>query len=65
MPPFDESKFEPMPEVEINPKDDYWIDPNRVDRLILDEGGEPIAEGWPGRALRIEGIVSRDQTGNS
>jgi hypothetical protein len=29
MPPFDESKFEPMPEVDI--KDEYWIDPNSVD----------------------------------
>jgi tetratricopeptide (TPR) repeat protein len=29
MPPFDESKFEPMPEVDINPKDEYWIDPNK------------------------------------
>jgi hypothetical protein len=31
MPPFDESKFEPMPEVAINPKDEYWIDPNTLD----------------------------------
>jgi hypothetical protein len=31
MPPFDESKFEPMPEVDINPKDEYWIDPNSAD----------------------------------
>ena len=31
MPPFDESKFEPMPEVEINPKDDYWVDPDKLD----------------------------------
>jgi tetratricopeptide (TPR) repeat protein len=31
MPPFDESKFEPMPEVDINPKDKYWIDPNSLD----------------------------------
>jgi hypothetical protein len=23
MPPFDESKFEPMPEVEINPADEF------------------------------------------
>ena len=28
MPPFDESMFEPMPEVEINPKDKYWVDPD-------------------------------------
>jgi tetratricopeptide (TPR) repeat protein len=31
MPPFDESKFEPMPEVEINPKDEYWVDPDKLD----------------------------------
>jgi tetratricopeptide (TPR) repeat protein len=31
MPPFDESKFEPLPEVEINPKDEYWVDPNNLD----------------------------------
>jgi tetratricopeptide (TPR) repeat protein len=31
MPPFDESKFEPMPEVEINPKDKYWVDPDSLD----------------------------------
>jgi predicted HTH transcriptional regulator len=31
MPPFDESKFEPMPEVEINPKDEYWVDPDALD----------------------------------
>jgi hypothetical protein len=31
MPPFDESKFEPLPEVEINPKDEYWVDPNKLD----------------------------------
>jgi hypothetical protein len=31
MPPFDESKFEPMPEVEINPKDDNWVDPDNLD----------------------------------
>jgi hypothetical protein len=29
--PFDESKFEPMPEVEINPKDKYWVDPDNLD----------------------------------
>jgi tetratricopeptide (TPR) repeat protein len=33
MPPFDESKFEPMPEIDINPKDEYWIDPNSVFEL--------------------------------
>ena len=26
MPLFDESKFEPIPAVEINPKDEYWVD---------------------------------------
>ena len=26
MPPFDESKFEPMPEVEINPRDEFYVD---------------------------------------
>jgi len=26
MPPFDESKFEPMPEVEINPDDEFHVD---------------------------------------
>ncbi len=31
MPPFDESKFEPMPEVEINPKDEYWVDPDELE----------------------------------
>ena len=31
MPPFDESKFEPMPEVEINRKDEYWVDPDALD----------------------------------
>jgi hypothetical protein len=25
MPPFDESKYEPMPEVEINPKDEFYV----------------------------------------
>jgi len=30
-PPFDESKFPPLPEVEINPKDKYWVDPDRLD----------------------------------
>jgi len=29
MPPFDESKYEPMLEVEINPKDEYWVDPDK------------------------------------
>ena len=31
MQPFDESKFEPMPEVEINPKDEYWVDPDKLE----------------------------------
>jgi len=31
LPPFDESKFPPLPEVEINPKDKYWVDPDRLD----------------------------------
>jgi tetratricopeptide (TPR) repeat protein len=26
MPPFDESKFEPMPDVEINPRDEFYVD---------------------------------------
>jgi tetratricopeptide (TPR) repeat protein len=34
MPPFDESKFEPLPEVEINPRDKYWIDPDKLDQLL-------------------------------
>jgi tetratricopeptide (TPR) repeat protein len=31
LPPFDESKFEPMPDVELNPKDDFWVDPDELD----------------------------------
>lgn len=31
LPPFDESKFEPLPDVEINPKDEYWVDPDSLD----------------------------------
>jgi tetratricopeptide (TPR) repeat protein len=31
LPPFDESKFEPLPEVEINPKDKNWVDPDKLD----------------------------------
>jgi len=27
LPPFDESKFEPMPDVELNPTDEFWVDP--------------------------------------
>ena len=28
---FDEGTLEPIPAVEINPKDEYWIDPNRLE----------------------------------
>ena len=28
MPPFDESNFEPLPDIEINPKDEHWVDPS-------------------------------------
>jgi len=40
MPPFDESKYEPMPEIEINPKDEYWVDPDQpLEALLgLDDG---------------------------
>jgi hypothetical protein len=31
LPPFDESRFAPMPEVEINPKDKFWVDPDKLD----------------------------------
>jgi tetratricopeptide (TPR) repeat protein len=31
LPPFDESKFEPMPDVELNPKDKFWVDPDKLD----------------------------------
>jgi hypothetical protein len=34
MPPFDESKFEPMPEVEIDPDDEF-----HVGKLAADERG--------------------------
>lgn len=30
MPPFDESKFEPMPEVEINPHDQFYVDEESI-----------------------------------
>jgi tetratricopeptide (TPR) repeat protein len=30
MPPFDESKFEPMPEVEINPHDEFYVDEETI-----------------------------------
>jgi tetratricopeptide (TPR) repeat protein len=33
LPPFDESKFEPLPDIDINPKDEYWVDPDRLDEL--------------------------------
>ncbi len=29
--PFDESKFEPLPNVELNPKDEFWVDPESLD----------------------------------
>jgi hypothetical protein len=31
MPAFDASAFEPLPEVEINPQDEYWVDPAALD----------------------------------
>lgn len=31
LPPFDESKFKRLPEVEINPKDEHWVDPDKLD----------------------------------
>ena len=31
MPAFDDSAFEPLPEVEINPKDSHWVDPAAFD----------------------------------
>jgi tetratricopeptide (TPR) repeat protein len=31
MPAFDASTFEPLPEVEINPKDEHWVDPAAFD----------------------------------
>ena len=30
LPPFDESKFEPMPDVDLNPKDEFWVDPDSL-----------------------------------
>ena len=27
MPAFDESKYPPLPEVEINPRDEYYVEP--------------------------------------
>jgi tetratricopeptide (TPR) repeat protein len=40
LPPFDESQFEPLPEVEINPKDEFWVDPGRLDELLDDILGD-------------------------
>lgn len=34
LPPFDESKFEPMPDVELNPKGEFWIDPATLDSTV-------------------------------
>ena len=31
LPPFDESKFEPLPDVELNPKDEFWVAPAALD----------------------------------
>jgi hypothetical protein len=31
LPPFDESKFEPLPDVEINPHDEYYVDESELD----------------------------------
>jgi len=31
LPPFAESRFEPLPEVEINPKDTHWVDSAELD----------------------------------
>jgi tetratricopeptide (TPR) repeat protein len=31
LPPFDESQFEPLPNVELNPKDKFWVDPATLD----------------------------------
>jgi hypothetical protein len=31
IPAFDESTFEPLPEVEINPQDEHWVDPATLD----------------------------------
>jgi hypothetical protein len=46
MPPFDQSKCEPTPAVEINPKDEYWVDPTTWNNLV----DEPMSE---------TGLVSR------
>jgi tetratricopeptide (TPR) repeat protein len=34
LPPFDESKFGPMSDVELNPKDEFWIDPAMLDSSV-------------------------------
>jgi hypothetical protein len=49
MPPFDASRFEPMPEVELNPKDEFWVDPDNPDYDAPRKGvGERIAAWlWP------------------
>jgi tetratricopeptide (TPR) repeat protein len=31
LPPFDESKFEPMPDVEINPRDEFYVDEDELE----------------------------------
>jgi hypothetical protein len=38
VPDFDESKFEPLPDVELNPKDEFWVDPASLDSLAGGEG---------------------------
>lgn len=30
LPPFDEIKYEPMPDVDLNPKDEFWVDPDSL-----------------------------------
>ncbi len=42
MPAFDESKFEAMPEVEINPKDKHWVDPDTLgwEAIVRDIRGQ-------------------------
>ena len=36
MPSFDESKYEPLPEVESNLKDEFWVDPSEPLEALLD-----------------------------
>jgi hypothetical protein len=31
LPPFDESKFDLMPDVELNPEDEFWVDTDKLD----------------------------------